>query len=333
MTRVGGSWQLQLADKYVCTFVRRESWGDTSELARRARRIFGSPAIWAYVKSVGLRIESVNNGRVRGEWIEPREPRPGAILYVHGGGYVAGSTNTHRPVTAALARLTRRRVFSLEYRLAPEHRFPAAFDDAFDAYRWIVDEFSGNATQVAVAGDSAGGGLVLAVIVAARDESIPLPACAVLYSPWTDMQGLIELPHPNAERCAMFTPPNIDDFAQAYLEGASRADPRASPFKSDMHGLPPILFQVGESELLVEDSRSVHKKLLAAGGESELEIWPDVFHGWQMLDGLVPEARVALDLSAAFMVRHLEAARASVPAGGSTRTKAISPRSIISQTG
>lgn len=330
---MSGSWQLHLAARYIRTFVRRESWGDTFQLARRARRIFGSPAIWAYVKSVGLRVAAVDNGRVRGEWIEPREPHPGAILYIHGGGYVAGSTNTHRPVTAALARLTRRRVFSLEYRLAPEHRFPAAFDDSFAAYGWIVDEFSGGAGQIAVAGDSAGGGLVLAVLVAARDAGISLPACAVLYSPWTDMEGLIELPHPNAERCAMFAPPNIDDFAQAYLDGASRSDPRASPFKSDMHGLPPILFQVGESELLVEDSRRVHEKIRAAGGQSELEIWPEVFHGWQMLDGLVPEARVALDQSAAFIVHHLEAARTTRPAGGSSRPGAISPRATISQTG
>lgn len=299
------SWQLRLADRYIRTFVRRESWGDTAELTRRARRVFGSPQIWATARSIGLTINRVDKGRVRGEWIEPPNSLPGAIFYIHGGGYVACSTRTHRPVTAALARLTRRCVFSVDYRLAPEHRFPAAFDDALDAYRWIVDEMHGDTSRIAVAGDSAGGGLALAILVAARDLGIPLPACAVLYSPWTDMEGLIDAPHPNAGRCAMFAPPNIDDFSSAYLGDASRRDIRASPLRSQLHGLPPILLQVGEPELLVEDSRRVHEKIQAAGGTSELEIWPHAFHGWQMLDGLVPEARMALDQSAAFIVHHL----------------------------
>jgi acetyl esterase/lipase len=309
---VSGSWQLRLAEGYVRKFVRSGDWGDTRELALRARRIFGAPRIWSYARSVGLAIERVDAGPVRGEWITPRNPYAGAILYIHGGGYVAGSINTHRPMTAALARLTRRRVFSLEYRLAPEHRFPAAFDDALDAYRWILSQNGGRASTIAVAGDSAGGGLTLALLIAARDAGMPLPSCAVMYSPWTDMEGLIDAPHPNAERCAMFVPSNIDDFAQAYLEDASRRDPRASPLHADMHGLPPVLFQVGEPELLVDDSRRVHEKIRAAGGSSSLEVLPDVFHGWQMLDGLIPEAREALDRSAAFIVSHLRSEDAAL---------------------
>lgn len=110
----------------------------------------------------------------------------------------------------------------------------------------------------------------------------------------------------------MFVPSNIDDFAQAYLEDASRRDPRASPLHADMHGLPPVLFQVGEPELLVDDSRRVHEKIRAAGGSSSLEVLPDVFHGWQMLDGLIPEAREALDRSAAFIVSHLRSEDAAL---------------------
>jgi acetyl esterase/lipase len=303
---MAGSWQLRLADRYVRTFVKRSSWGDSFQLARRARRVFGSPRVWAEIKRVGLKVQRVDNSIVRGEWIVPRSASPGSILYIHGGGYVAGSTSTHRPMTSALARLTRRSVFGLDYRLAPEHRFPAAFDDTLDAYRWLLSHHDGDSSQIAIAGDSAGGGLTLAVLVAARDLGIPLPACAVVYSPWTDMEGLIEAPHPNAERCAMFVPRNIDDFSLAYLGDASRSDERASPFKSSMHGLPPILFQVGEPELLVDDSRRVHEKIRAAGGTSELEVWPHVFHGWHMLDGIVPEARQALDQSAAFIVRYLQ---------------------------
>jgi acetyl esterase/lipase len=119
------------------------------------------------------------------------------------------------------------------------------------------------------------------------------------------MEGLIDAPHPNVDRCAMFLPSNIDEFAEAYLGRASRSDPRASPLQSDLGGLPPILLQVGERELLLDDSRRVHERVIAAGGRSELEVWPHVFHGWQMLDGLVPEAREALDRARAFIVGHL----------------------------
>ena len=299
------SLRLRLADRYVRTLVKRESWGDSDKLARRARRIFGSPRFWSRGRSIGLRVSRVETPIVSGEWIEPPDSLPGVVLYIHGGGYVACSARTHRPLTSALARLTRRRIFSLDYRLAPEHRFPAAFDDSVAAYRWVLREIGGDATQLAVAGDSAGGGLALATVVAMRDGGLPLPSSVVLFSPWTEMEGLIDAPHPNVERCAMFAPSNIDEFAEAYLGRASRADPRASPLRSDLRGLPPILFQVGEQELLLDDSRRVHEKILDAGGESELEVWPHVFHGWQMLDGLIPEARQALERASAFIVGHL----------------------------
>ena len=299
------SLRLRFADAYVRNVVKRESWGSSERLARRARRLFGSPVFWSYGRSLGLRVTRVESGGVSGEWIEPPSSLPGAVLYVHGGGYVACSAGTHRPLTSTLARLTQRRIFSLDYRLAPEHRFPAAFDDTIAAYRWLLREMGDDSSNVAVAGDSAGGGLSLALLVAARDMRLSLPSCAVLFSPWTDMEGLIDAPHPNIERCAMFAPGNIDQFAEAYLGSASRSDPRASPLRSDLHGLPPVLLQVGERELLLEDSRRVHDRIVASGGVSELEEWPDVFHGWQMLDGLVPEARRALDRAAAFILRHL----------------------------
>lgn len=299
------SLRLRLADRYVRTLVKRETWGDSDKLARRARRIFGSPRFWSRGRSIGLRVSRVETPIVRGEWIEPPDSLPGVVLYIHGGGYVACSARTHRPLTSALARLTRRRIFSLDYRLAPEHRFPAAFDDSVAAYRWLLREIGGDAGNLAVAGDSAGGGLALATVVAMRDDGLPLPSSVVLFSPWTEMEGLIDAPHPNVERCAMFAPSNIDEFAEAYLGRASRADPRASPLRSDLRGLPPVLFQVGEQELLLDDSRRVHEKILDSGGKSELEVWPHVFHGWQMLDGLIPEARRALERASAFIVGHL----------------------------
>lgn len=310
------SLQLRVASWYVRTFVRRQHWGDPDQLARRARRLFGSPPFWAKARSFGLRVLAVNENGIRGEWLEPVDALPGAILYIHGGGYVACSTTTHRPLTAALARATRRRVFSLEYRLAPEFRFPAAFDDAIAVYRWMTSQEKPE--RLAVAGDSAGGGLVLATLVAARDAGLPLPTSAVLYSPWTDMEGSDEAAAVNADRCAMFAPSNIDDFAAAYLGSGSRRDPRASPLYADLSGLPPILFQVGESELLLADSTRAHSAILRSGGQSELQIFEHVFHGWQMLDGAVPEARRAVRTSAAFITSHFTGATESAGAGASS---------------
>jgi acetyl esterase/lipase len=219
---------------------------------------------------------------------------------VHGGGFVACSAGTHRPITAGLARISGRRVFSLDYRLAPEHRFPAALDDVLAAYRWLLEQGI-PPDSLALAGDSAGGGLVLSTLLRARDVGLPLPACALCFSPWTDLAGSSAESRLNDGRCAMFHPENVVEFASAYLGDISPMDPYASPVFADLGGLPPVLLQVGSTELLLEDARRVHVKIQSAGGISRLEIFDDVFHCWQMLDGLLPEARVALNQAAEFI--------------------------------
>ena len=270
-------------------------------LARRARRVFGAPNPLQWLRSRGVRIEAVRDGAVRGEWVRAGGSGRGVVLYLHGGGYVAGSPITHRPITAALARLTARPVFSLDYRLAPEHSFPAALDDAIEAYRWLL---AGGVApgMVAMAGDSAGGGLVLATLLRARDEGIPLPGCAVCFSPWTDLAATGASIERNNGRCSIFRPDNMADFARLYLGGVSARHPYASPLYASLAGLPPLLFQVCGDELLLDDTRRVHEAVLDAGGRSTLEITDGVFHGWQMLDGLLPEARTALQRAAAFIV-------------------------------
>jgi monoterpene epsilon-lactone hydrolase len=241
---------------------------------------------------------------VRGEWVEPKRPGAGAILYLHGGGYVACSAATHRPITAALARLSRHRVFSLDYRLAPEDRFPAALDDAVTAYRWLLEQ-GFRASTLSLAGDSAGGGLVLALLLRARDAGLPLPACAVCFSPWTDLAGSGASVRLNDGRCAMFYPENIPEFAAMYLNDASPLDPFASPAFADLKGLPPLLLQASSTELLLDDASRVHHQIQAVGGMSRLEVYDDVFHVWQMLDGILPEAGVALRQAAAFIGAHV----------------------------
>lgn len=280
--------------------MRRREWGDERALARRARRVFGAPAALQWLRTRGVRIDPVRDAQIRGEWITPEQSAEGVILYFHGGGYAGGSAARNRPITAALARLTRRRVFSLDYRLAPEHRFPAALDDAVAAYRWLLEQHVVPHT-VALGGDSAGGGLALATLLRARDDGLPRPACAVCFSPWTDLTGTGESLRFNEGRCATFHPENIEQFARAYLGGASPSDPYASPLFADLGGLPPILLQVGSIELLLDDARRVHEKVVKAGGASRLEIFDGVCHVWQMLDGFLPEARAALRQAAAFV--------------------------------
>lgn len=300
------SWQARFFSAAVRMMIRRQSWGrDEQALARRARRFFGSPKPLQWLSTRGLRSIPVREEAVRGEWLESKQPEnDGIIFYIHGGGFVSCSSKTHRPITATLARLTSFRVFSLDYRLAPEHRFPAASDDAFTAYKWLLEQgFS--ADRIALAGDSAGGGLVLALLLRLRDARLPLPTCAVCFSPWTDLAGTGESVCANANRDDFFYTENISEFAAAYFGEASAENPSTSPVLGDFRDLPPILFHVGSTEILLDDARRIHQKIQTIDGTSELEIYDDIFHCWQMAVGLVPEARDSLSKAAEFIRRHI----------------------------
>jgi monoterpene epsilon-lactone hydrolase len=224
----------RLFSAYSRAVIRRERWGgDERSVARRARLLFGTPTPLRWARIRGVRAVKVHEGGARGEWIVPAraggdEAGARVVLYLHGGGYVSCSPSTHRPITAALARLTGSRVFAPDYRLAPEHRYPAALDDALAAYRWLLGEGVAPAF-ISIAGDSAGGGLALAVLLRARDEGLPMPAAAVCFSPWTDLAGTGRSVRANDGRCAMFRTPNFKEFAPAYLGAASPFDPYASP--------------------------------------------------------------------------------------------------------
>jgi acetyl esterase/lipase len=285
--------------------IRRRDWGDENALARRARRYLRTPFPLSWLCTQRVRIEPVGGAGVHGEWIIP-EPEPadglaaGVILYLHGGGYVSCSAASHRPITSGLAHASGRPVFSADYRLAPEHRFPAALDDAIAAYRWLLGEKVDPRSMV-VAGESAGGGLVLSLLQRARDEGLPLPGSAVCFSPWADLTGQSESSLRNDGRCALLRGENVRQFAAAYLGEASALDARASPLFGDFSGLPPVLLQVGSTEILLDDACRVHEKIQRAGGASQLEIFDRVCHGWQMLNPLVPEARLSLEQAAEFI--------------------------------
>jgi monoterpene epsilon-lactone hydrolase len=294
----------------VRLYNRRRYGFDARVLAKNARRRFGSPPFFQWFHTRGINLRLVAEENVRGEWLETKETEAGTIFYIHGGGFVSCSARTHRPITATLARLTRFPVFSVEYRLAPEHRFPAAIDDVFDAYLWLLKQ-NVSPSRIALAGDSAGGGLVLSLLLRLREEGVSLPACAVCFSAWADLKGTGESFRTNATRDDMFYPENIPEFAGAYLGDVSAENSLASPVFGDFKDFPPMLFQVGSTEMLLDDSRRIHQKIKENGGASELEIYEDIFHCWQMLSGILPEARTALDSAAAFIRRHVARANDS----------------------
>ncbi len=296
------SWQSRFFANAIAKILRHENWGGEWKLKIAARALFGVPAPYSWLASLGVKVEKIAGAP--GEWIHPRDPKRGVILYIHGGGYVSCSARTHRPLTAALARRTGRRVFSVNYRRAPEHRFPAALDDVIAAYQFVlanipVDE------PVAIAGDSAGGGLALALAMHARDAGLTPPACVVLFSPWTDLEGTGASRLGNDGKCAMFRPANIEQFARVYLGDASPRNPKASPLFGAASNLPPVQFHVGITELLRDDSVRVHERILQTAGSSEL-LYNDSFHGMQVLTPIIPEARESIQAASEFIVRYLE---------------------------
>jgi acetyl esterase/lipase len=223
-----------------------------------------------------------------------REARPDAgLLYLHGGAYAVGSFSTYRHFTWRIGRAARARVLAIDYRLAPEHRFPAALDDALAAWRWLLDRGT-DPKRMLVAGDSAGGGLALALLLKLRDDGLPLPAGAVALSPWTDLAGTGETIATNAARDPMLVASETARLARSYLGEADARNPYASPLYGDPHGLPPTLIQVGSDEILRDDAVRMAEKMKAAGCDVELQVWPQMPHVFQLLAAVMPEAQAAV---------------------------------------
>jgi acetyl esterase/lipase len=247
----------------------------------------------------GCEFTSATCGGVRGEWGRARGRGPASltILYLHGGGYVSGSAVTHRAVTGHLAARCRARVFAADYRLAPESPFPAAVDDATAAYRGLLAE-GVSASDIVIAGDSAGGGLSMATALRLRELGQPLPRALALLSPWTDLT-LGGLAAEAAE--ILLTLPWLHEGANAYLAGADARHPLASPVYADLHDLPPTLIQVGSDEVLLEDSRRLFARLRECGVPARLEEYPRRWHVFQVHAGVLADADRALEAAAQFI--------------------------------
>jgi acetyl esterase/lipase len=249
-----------------------------------------------------IRVTPAYLGDVSGEWVEGPNAGDLVLLYLHGGGYFGCSAETHRPITAGFA-LQGFRVYAPDYRLAPENRFPAAVDDAVAVYRALLA--AGHAPQdIVVAGESAGGGLTLSLMLALRAGAVPLPAGAALFSPWTDLAATGDSIRTNSQRCAMFYGDDIAPSARYYLGDTDPRNPLASPLYADLSGLPPLLIHVGEDEVLRDDSTRLAERARAAGVAVELKVWPVVPHAWQIVPHLIPEGRQSLREAGEFLRAH-----------------------------
>lgn len=251
-----------------------------------------------------VKCERLSAGGVDAEWITAPGASPGrTVLYLHGGGYVMGSVNTHRDLIGRISRAAQARVLALNYRLAPEHPFPAAVDDAVAGYRYLLQ--SGvKPARMAVAGDSAGGGLTLATLVALRDSGLALPAAAVCLSPWVDLEGRGESMKTRAHVDPIASADGTRLLAQAYLAGKDPRTPLAAPLYADLKGLPPLLIQVGDHETLLDDSTRVAQRAQAANIKVTLEVWPEMIHVWQMFASFLPEGQEAIDGIGKFIREH-----------------------------
>jgi acetyl esterase/lipase len=251
-----------------------------------------------------VQVEDVEANGVPAEWVVAADTAAErVILYLHGGGYVIGSPATHRGLAERLSRAAAARVLVIDYRLAPEHPFPAAVEDATAAYGWLLA--SGvRAAEIAVAGDSAGGGLMVSTLVALRDAGQPLPAAGVCKSPWVDMEGIGESMTTRAGLDPMVQKEGLIGMANLYLNGADPRTPLAAPLYADLQGLPPLLIQVGTSETLFDDATRLAKHAKAAGVEVTLESWDDMIHVWQLFASVLPEGQKAIDRIGEFVRQH-----------------------------
>jgi monoterpene epsilon-lactone hydrolase len=251
----------------------------------------------------GLTREWTDLGGVPTEWTRRPAPRRGVIFYCHGGAYALGSPAVYRGMAARLALLTHCDVAVIDYRLMPEHPYPAAPEDAIAAYDALIGGTPGE--RIVVAGDSAGGNLALVTLLRAHARGLPQPAAAVLLSPWTDLTGSGASMQQNARRDSMLPAHRVQDAAWLYAPGRDLVDPDISPLFGDLGGLPPLALHVGSIEILLDDSRRLADRVRHCGGEADLTIWRRMPHVFPMFAGLLPEARRALEAIAAFILSRL----------------------------
>jgi epsilon-lactone hydrolase len=262
----------------------------------------------SFGRSLGVpedaRLDMVQIDGVQAEWsATPETNAQCAVLFLHGGGYMAGSIVSHRYVAIEIGRAAHARTLALDYRRAPEHPYPAQLEDALAAYRYLLDQGLPPG-KIAVAGDSAGGNLTLALLMALRERVLPLPACGWLISPWSDLTASGATMQSKAAVDPMIQKPYLLELAQSFAGGKDLSDPLISPQLADLAGLPPLLIQVGSDETLLDDSVMLAGRAGAAGVATTLEIWPDMIHAFPMFFPRVAASRRATSAAGSFIRGH-----------------------------
>lgn len=269
---------------------------DIPTLRRRIERT--APIVMPWT---GVRVTPVLARGVPGEWVTPKSAREDRVLlYLHGGAWVIGSPRSHRALVANLARGAGVVALSLDYRLAPEHPYPAALDDCVTAYEWLLER-GVEPRRIVVAGDSAGGNLALALMLRLRDAGSPLPGGVVLLSPVTDLEMSGDSHASRQALDPVFSGADLGSFITAYAGTHDRREPYLSPLLADLHGLPPLLIHVGDQEILLDDAVRLGEHARAAGVEERTVVWPGMMHVFQTFAPWLPEARQANREIAAFI--------------------------------
>ena len=248
-----------------------------------------------------VRIEQVDMGGVPATLVIPEEVEGDRVLfYIHGGAYIVGGPGGYHGLAAAFAKAMKARVYLPDYRLAPEHAFPVPIEDTFAAYRWLIDQGQ-NPKSVTFAGDSAGGAMVVSVMVMARNAGVPLPAGGVALSPWANLEHTGASMFNREGLDKLNTKAGLDLMARTFLGNALPNSPEASPVFADVRGLPPIMVQIGEGELMLSDAIRLAAHLGENRVRVSLEIWPGMFHVWHMFHAELAEGREAIANAAAFL--------------------------------
>ncbi len=282
-----------------------DSLPDRKGLTLQERRSEFEKAVSLLPVAEGVSFEPLKVGSMPAEWVFPQgAPEDRAILYLHGGGYCEGSINTHRGLVSFISKATGVRVLLLDYRLAPEDPFPAAVEDSTAAYQWLLSEGI-EPHRIVVAGDSAGGGLTVATLVALKEKGSPIPAAAVCISPWVDLEVTGESVITKAKKDPIVQREVLIEMAKAYINGEDPRTPLASPIYADLHGLPPLLIHVGTSEILLDDSIRLADRARKAGVEVTLEPWEEMIHVWHFFPSMLPEARETIEVAARYIKGHI----------------------------
>jgi monoterpene epsilon-lactone hydrolase len=251
-----------------------------------------------------VQFNSFSIGHIQAAWLTPEGYDPSRIiLYVHGGGYIAGSILSHRDLASRIARAARAKVLIFNYRLAPEHPFPAGLDDLQTVYEWLSSAIIPPTTHISLVGDSAGAGLCLAFLTSLLNKNKPLPACAVFISPWVDLSCKNQSFKANQDKDPMLNQKQLLETARLYTD-KSLCHPLVSPIHNTFKGLPPMLIQAGENEVLLDDSNILAQKIKDSKGNVTLEIWDEMFHVWHYFAKYLSQGKAAIEGIGRFIKQH-----------------------------